>query len=93
MTPVRLEPAAPWSRVKHSTTDLPVKNLHKMANHKTKILMTNGNLMKIKSVAERSPGAFCNTFDLHLAISGLETNFCLLFEWPLKTGFTVDCHT
>ena len=29
--------------------------------HKTKILMTNGSLMKVKSIAE----AFCNTFDLH----------------------------
>ena len=27
---------------------------------KTKILMTNGSLMKVKSIAE-----FCNTFDLH----------------------------
>ena len=74
---------------------------------KTKILMTNGSLMKVKStcikvytvkpvmswssksIAECSPWAFCNTFDLHLAIIGLETNFGLLFEWPLKTGFTV----
>ena len=29
---------------------------------KTKILMTNGSLMKVESIAE---GAFCNTFDLH----------------------------
>ena len=29
---------------------------------KTKILMTNGSLMKVKSIAE---GAFCNTFDLY----------------------------
>ena len=41
--------------------------------------------MKVKSIAEYSLGAFCNTFDLHLAIIGL------LFEWPLKTGFTVIC--
>ena len=27
---------------------------------KTKVLMTNGRLMKVKSI-----GAFCNTFDLH----------------------------
>ena len=33
---------------------------------KTKILMTNGSLMKVESIAECSPlGAFCNTFDLH----------------------------
>ena len=32
---------------------------------KTKILMTNGSFMKVKSIAECSLGAFCNTFDLH----------------------------
>ena len=37
---------------------------------KTKILMTNGSLMKVESIAECSLrsipfGAFCNTFDLH----------------------------
>ena len=30
-----------------------------------KILMTNGSLMKVESIAECSLGAFCNTFDLH----------------------------
>ena len=34
-------------------------------------------------------GAFCNTFDLHLAIIDIENQFfCFLFEWPLKTGST-----
>ena len=32
---------------------------------KTKIFKTNGSLMKVKSIAECSLGAFCNTFDLH----------------------------
>ena len=32
---------------------------------KTKVLKTNGSLMKVKSIAECSLGAFCNTFDLH----------------------------
>ena len=32
---------------------------------KTKILMTDGRLMKVESIAECSFGAFCNTFDLH----------------------------
>ena len=46
--------------------------------------------MKVESIAECSFGAFCNTFDLHLAIIGLENQFLgLLIEWPLKTGFTV----
>ena len=40
---------------------------------------------------ECSLGAFCNTFDLHYEIIGLEktNNFMYFFEWPLKTGFTV----
>ena len=46
---------------------------------KTKILMTNGSLMKVKSIAECSLGAFCNTFDLHYAIIGLESHFFGLF--------------
>ena len=32
---------------------------------KTKVLKTNGSLMRAKSIAECSLGAFCNTFDLH----------------------------
>ena len=32
---------------------------------KTKILMTNGSLMKVKSIAIATLGAFLNTFDLH----------------------------
>ena len=35
-----------------------------LKNRQTKILMTNGSLMKAKSIAECF-GAFCNTFDLH----------------------------
>ena len=32
---------------------------------KTKVLKTNGSLMKVESIAECSLGAFCNNFDLH----------------------------
>ena len=32
---------------------------------KTKVLKTNGSLMKVESIAECSLAAFCNTFDLH----------------------------
>ena len=32
---------------------------------KTKVLKTNGSLMKVESIAECSLGALCNTFDLH----------------------------
>ena len=38
--------------------------------------MTVGSLMKVESIAECF-GAFCNTFDLHSAIIGLETIFGL----------------
>ena len=47
--------------------------------------------MQVESIAECSLGAFCNTFDLHYEINGLDkTNIFLSFvEWPLKTGLTV----
>ena len=45
--------------------------------------------MQVECIAECSLGAFCNTFDLYQAVIGLENHFCLVFEWPLKTGFTV----
>ena len=33
---------------------------------KTRMLMTNGTIMKVENIAECYPlGAFCNTFDLH----------------------------
>ena len=32
---------------------------------KTKVLKTNGSLMKVENIAECSKRAFCNTFDLH----------------------------
>ena len=46
---------------------------------KTKVLKTNGSLMKVKSIAECSIGAFFNTFDLHLAIIGLENQFLVSY--------------
>ena len=45
----------------------------------TKVLNTSGGLVKVKSIAECSLGAFCNTFDLHLAIIGLENQFLVFF--------------
>ena len=42
---------------------------------KTKVLKPCGSLMQVKSTAECSRGAFCNTFDLHSAIIGLENLF------------------
>ena len=42
---------------------------HVLSGHskidKTKVVKTNGSLMKVESIAECSLGAFCNTFYLH----------------------------
>ena len=35
--------------------------------------------MKVDSIAESSLGAFCNTFDLHLEIIGLEKQSLVFF--------------
>ena len=37
-------------------------------------------LMRVENIAECSLGAFCNTFNLHLAIIGLEDQFWSSFE-------------
>ena len=46
--------------------------------------------MQVKSIAECSKGSslqyFRPSLSYHFALRSL---FCLLFEWPLKTGFTV----
>ena len=55
---------------------------------KAKVLKPCGSLMQVKGTAECSTGAFCNAFDLHQVIIGLE-NLFLSLEWQLKTGFTV----
>ena len=47
-----------------SNTVKPVLNIHTKID-KTKVLMTNGSLMKVESIAECTLGAFCNTLDLH----------------------------
>ena len=43
--------------------------------HKTKVLKPCGSLMQVKSIAECPMRAFCNTFDLHKEIIGLENLF------------------
>ena len=59
---------------------------------KTKILMTNGSLMKVESIAERSLWSILQHFWPALSnIWSWKLIFGLLFEWPLKTGFTVFC--
>ena len=48
--------------------------------------------MQVKSIAECSLGAFCNTFDLHYTIIGLEkaNNFLSFVEWPLKKFYCIQ---
>ena len=41
----------------------PVSKIFK--NRQNRDINPNGSLMKVKSIAECSLGAFCNTFDLH----------------------------
>ena len=52
---------------------------------KTKILMTNGSLMKVEIIAECS----CNTFDLHQAKLGLEKQFLAFLGVAVLHRFTV----
>ena len=65
-------------RVKRECTVKPGLRGHSKID-KTKVLITNGSLMKVESIAECSLGAFCNTFDLHSAIIGLENQFFVFF--------------
>ena len=59
---------------------------------KTNIFKTNGSLIKVESIAKCSKRAFCNTFDLHLAIISLKNQFLVFFfEWPLKTVLLYNC--
>ena len=49
------------------------------------------SLMQVKSIAECSNGAFCNTIhSTFIKLPFVFKTFVLsIFEWPLKTGFTV----
>ena len=53
-------------------TVIPVLSRHSKID---KILKTNGSLMKSKVLQNAALGAFCNIFDLHEAIIGLENHF------------------
>ena len=58
----------------------PVLSCHSKMD-KTKILMANGSLMKVESIAE------CSTFDLHQAIIGLEKHFWSSFRVATSDRF------
>ena len=52
--------------------------------------MTNGSLTKVESITECSHLSILQYFGPPLSDNRLlKTNFGLLFEWLLKTGFTV----
>ena len=59
---------------------------------KTKVLMENGSLMKVKSIAECSPWSILQYFWPALSDNrSRKPIFGLLFQWPLKTDFTAMC--
>ena len=49
--------------------------------------MTNGSLMKVKSIAECSLGVFCNAFDLHQVIIGVENQFSVFLKVAILHRF------
>ena len=53
---------------------------------KTKVLMTNGSLMKVESAAECEHSVILSTC-IKLTFF-IKTYSWSSFEWPLKTGFT-----
>ena len=53
---------------------------------------TDTRLMQVKSIAECSRGAFCNTFDCTKLLHVFKTFVLSIFEWPLKSGFTVNVY-
>ena len=78
----------PWKKI----TVKPVLSGHLKIN-KTKVLMENGSLMKVESIAE------CPLWSIMQYVwPALSDNRCwkpifdVLFEWLLKTGFTVNKH-
>ena len=57
-----------------------------LKNRNNKALNENGSLMKVESIAECF-GAFCNTFDLHLVIIGLENQFSVILRVAILYRF------
>ena len=64
----------------------PVLSSHSKID-KTKILMTNGSIMKAKVLQNATLGAFCNTFDLHSAIISLENQFLVFLRVAVLDRF------
>ena len=91
---VRPEPAAPQSRVKHSTTEPPKTSLKRPLKKKTKSLFISLSSLiitycrsKVLQNALLEHSAILSTF---IELPFVFNTFVLsIFEWPLKTGFTV----
>ena len=62
---------------------------HHSKRRPTLVLKTDYRLMQVKSIAECSHGAFCNTSTFIKLPFVIKTFVLSIFEWPLKTGFTV----
>ena len=55
-----------------------------------KVFMDNGSLMEVESIAECSKGSILQYFWPAICDNWYwKTIFGVIFEWPLKTGFTV----
>ena len=49
--------------------------------------MATGSLMKVDSIAECSTRIFCNTFDLHKGLIGLEKHFLVFLREAVLDRF------
>ena len=85
----RMENQSQNTEFRNNYTVKPVLSGHSKID-KTKILMKNGSLMKVKSIAECSHWSILQYFWPSLSDNrSWKPVFRLLFEWPLKTRFTV----
>ena len=69
----------PFFLIVYSKTCLkrPLSKRQKIVCFIFKIIKTDYRIMQVKSIAECSKGAFCNTFDLHLALICLNYLCCV----------------
>ena len=87
-TPQNDNTTVPW----HQGNFIVQKNLCKTATQKSTKQRSKWQMVAEwrSKVLQNAPlWAFCNTFDLHSAIIGLENHFWSFWEWLVYTGFTV----
>ena len=58
-------------------------------NDQKLVFKTDYRLMKVKSIAECSKRTFCNNMTFIKLSFVIKTIVLSIFEWPLKTGFTI----